>query len=65
MIGRELRGRCGRCEAVFTIARLPMALSKAARLMSRASCPFCGSKRPIYLATEENTQIADLSPKLE
>lgn len=55
MIEHDLKGRCGRCEAIFVIARLPMALSKVSRLLSKAACPFCGSKSPLYLARTEDS----------
>ena len=47
-----LKGRCGKCEHVFVVAHLPMPLSTAAEVMLRATCPSCGSKRPIYVADD-------------
>jgi len=50
-----LKGRCGKCQHVFIIARLPMPLAQAAEMMQQAACPSCGSKRPIYVATATGT----------
>ncbi|MGR9441649.1 hypothetical protein [Rhizobium leguminosarum] len=51
-MSEPFKGRCGKCEHVFIVAHLPMPLTLAADLMKRAACPSCGSKRPIYVATD-------------
>jgi hypothetical protein len=44
-----LKGKCGECEHVFIVARLPMPLDKAAKLMKSAACPQCASTK-IFVA---------------
>lgn len=38
-----VRGKCTECQHEFTIAHLPMAVMKLAKLLKRAACPKCGS----------------------
>lgn len=45
----SIDGRCSKCGHVWEIARLPMPLEQAAKLMERARCPQCSSGK-IYVA---------------
>lgn len=35
--------KCGKCEHLWPVLRLPMELGKVAKLMRRAFCPECGA----------------------
>ena len=46
----DIHGKCPACGHVFLVAKLPMEVSKAARLMSRAACAHCGETKGITVA---------------
>lgn len=48
---KSLRGSCGECDHVWTIAWLPMPLEKAAELMKGARCPKCACAT-VFVASE-------------
>lgn len=48
---KPLRGKCGHCAHVWTVAYLPMRLDKAAALMAAARCPNCAGET-IFVAQE-------------
>lgn len=57
-------GKCAACGFVFIIAKLPMELETASRLMMRASCAECGAIENIKVASageaaEAETREAD------
>lgn len=52
-------GKCSDCGFVFIIAKLPMELEKASRLMARASCAACGAIENIKVASAEEAVEAE------
>lgn len=44
-MSKELRGSCGECSHVWTLAYLPMDLTKVADICKRAICPACACKK--------------------
>lgn len=55
-MSNALYGKCHSCSEVFLVARLPMQLDKAAKLMKRAACPTCGETKGIKLATADDVR---------
>lgn len=51
-----LYGRCKACGHVFLVAKLPMAIEKAAVLASRAACAQCGETRNIGVAVPDRVK---------
>ncbi|MBO3760393.1 hypothetical protein [Ciceribacter sp. L1K22] len=45
-----LYARCGACEHVFLVARLPMPVAQAAALAERAACSQCGETKRIFVS---------------
>lgn len=54
----DLYGRCSSCGHVFLVAKLPMEVSKAARLMSRAACAHCGETKGITVSPPPKAEVA-------
>jgi endogenous inhibitor of DNA gyrase (YacG/DUF329 family) len=53
-MSNALYGKCPTCSQVFLVAKLPMQLDKAAKLMMRAACPSCGETKGIKLPTADD-----------
>lgn len=51
-------GKCAACGFVFIIAKLPMELETASRLMMRASCAECGAIENIKVASADDVAAA-------
>jgi hypothetical protein len=51
---QPFQGRCGECGHVWTVCFLPMAMDRAARLMSAAACPK-GCDASVYPAITPTT----------
>ncbi len=49
-----LYGKCSGCGHVFLLAKLPMEVSKVAKLALRAGCTQCGATAGIVVASAED-----------
>ncbi|MBX4889819.1 hypothetical protein [Rhizobium bangladeshense] len=55
-MSNAIYGKCPSCSQVFLVAKLPMPLDKAAKLMKRAACPACGETKGIKLPTADDVR---------
>lgn len=55
-MSNALYGKCPTCSHVFLVAKLPMPLDKAAKLMKLAACPSCGETKGIKLPTADDVR---------
>ncbi|WP_442206325.1 hypothetical protein [Rhizobium sp. YAF28] len=55
-MSNALYGKCPACSQVFLVAKLPMPLGKAAKLMKRAACSSCGETKGIKLPNADEVR---------
>lgn len=60
-MSNAMYGKCPSCSQVFLVAKLPMPLDKAAKLMKRASCPSCGETKGITLPTADEVRSFEMA----